>query len=238
MHGTRDYTALTVIVAARNEEGSIEQVVRRVVAAVPGAEILVVDGGTDSTSAIVERLADELPRVRAYRNRDDRGKGHAIRVGIEQAAGDVHAQIDADLQFLPEELSLLVDPILDDVADVTLGTRFLQGAVRHEGSTPFFRTLGNKFASRYVSELCGQRVTDVQAGMKAWSRRAAERIAVRSDNYSYEAEIVVNALRRGLRVRDVAITTDARRTGVTNVNVVRDGVRLLWDITRFRFGPR
>jgi hypothetical protein len=93
--------------------------------------------------------------------------------------------------------------------------------------------MGNKTASLYASLVCGHRITDPQAGMKAWSRRAIERIAPRSDNYSYEAEIAVKAVRRGLRVQDVAITTDARTEGETKVNVVRDGLRLLRDITRF-----
>ena len=75
---------------------------------------------------------------------------------------------------------------------------------------------------------------DVQAGMKAWTRAAADAINFASDNYSYEVEIPVNALKKGLRVVDVPITTDARQGGHTNVNVVFDGIKLLRDITRFR----
>ena len=231
-----DYSTLSVIIAAFDEEATIETVVRRVCAAVPGAEVLVVNGGTDGTGAVVTRLSAELPRVRLVDNpKSIAGKGHAIRVGIQQAAGAVQAQIDADLQFLPEELPRLVEPILTGDADVTLGSRFTGGAVRGDGSTPLFRTMGNRAISLYVSLLCGQAVTDPQAGMKAWSRAAIDRVALRSDNYSYEAEIVVRALRLGLRVRDVPITTHARAGGETKVNVVTDGLRLVRDVTRFRF---
>lgn len=233
-----DYGTLTVIVAARNEEASIERVIRRVCTAVPGAEVLVVDGGADATGRVVERLAAELPRVRLIRNQPDHGKGHAIRVGIAHARGEVHAQIDADLQFLPEELPALVAPILEGTADVTLGSRFMAGSRRRRGSTPFFRTLGNRTASAYTSILCGQRITDPQAGMKAWTRAAAERIALECDNYSYEAEIAVKAVTRGLRVVDVPVTTLARAAGETKVHVVRHGLRLLWDLTRFAAGER
>lgn len=232
-----DYRTVTVIIAALDEEESIERAARAISAAVPGAEILIVDGGTDRTSEIVLRLAEsDIPRLRLVRNRPDRGKGHAIRVGIERATGDVHAQIDADLQFSPDELPRLLAPILAGEADVTLGSRFMRGAIRHDGSTPLFRTLGNKTASLYSSLVCGQRITDPQAGMKAWTRSAIETVGLRSDNYSYEAEIAVKAVRRGLRVRDVPITTDARTTGATKVNVVRDGLRLLRDITLFGLG--
>lgn len=232
------YEVLTVIVATRNEEATIEEVIRRVRASVPGAEILVVDGGSDATGDVALRLGRELARVRLVRNRPDHGKGHAIRVGIRAAEGSVHAQIDADLQFLPEELPALVAPILAGRADVALGSRFMRGSERGDGSTPFFRTLGNHTAGAYASLVSGQRITDPQAGMKAWTREAAARIALVSDNYSYEAEIAVRAVRRGLRVVDVPVTTHARAAGETKVNVVRHGLRLLWDLTRFAVEER
>jgi glycosyltransferase involved in cell wall biosynthesis len=229
---------LTVLIATFDEEDTIEACVRRVAAVRfdDELEILVVDGGTDRTREIVQRLCAELP-VRYVRNACDRGKGHAIRTGCAEAAGDVIAQIDADLQFVPEELPRLIAPIAEGRADVALGSRFTRGSVRGRGSTPLFRTLGNKLASGYASVLFAHRMTDVQAGMKAWSRRAMQRLGpLRSDGYAYEVEIPVRALRAGLRVVDVPITTEARAAGETKVNVVLDGVPLLAAITRFRLG--
>ncbi len=228
---------LTIIVAAFNEQETIEACVRRVFAVYPDdCELLVVDGGSDGTGDIVTGLADDYPLLRYIHNDNDRGKGHAIRTGIEAARSNVMAQIDADLQFLPEELPQLVEPIKTDHADVTLGSRFLSDSIRRKGSTPWFRSLGNKSASGYASILFGHRMTDVQAGMKAWTRQAAQAIDLKSDNYSYEVEIPVKALRAGLRVVDVPITTDSRQGGQTNVNVVYDGIPLLRDITLFRLG--
>lgn len=230
-------TALTVLIATFDEEENIERCVRRVAAVgLERFEILVVDGGRDRTEERVRALSPELP-VRYVRNIGDRGKGHAIRRGCAEAAGDVVAQIDADLQFLPEELPKLIAPIVHGRADVALGSRFARGSVRGPGSTPLLRTLGNKLASAYASLLFGHRMTDVQAGMKAWSRRAMERIGpLTSDDYAYEAEIPARALRAGLRVVDVPITTEARAAGETKVNVILDGIPLLVSITRFRIG--
>ncbi len=228
-----------MIVAARNEQETIEACIRRTLAVYPqGCELLIVDGDSDGTGQVVENLSQEFPAVRYRRNENDRGKGHAIRTGIAAARAPVMAQIDADLQFLPEELPRLFAPILEGRADVVLGSRFARESVRRTGSTPVFRTLGNKFASGYASLLFGQRMTDVQAGMKAWTRAAAEAIRFTSDNYSYEVEIPVKALQQGLRVVDVPITTDARQGGRTNVNVVFDGIKLLRDITRFKLGGK
>ncbi|REJ66568.1 MAG: glycosyltransferase family 2 protein [Planctomycetota bacterium] len=230
---------LSVIVAAFNEEDTIEHCLRRILGVYPaGCEILVVDGGSDDTRGVVERVAAENPSVRYVRNENDRGKGHATQTGIAAARAGIMAQIDADLQFLPEELPRLIEPIRDGRADVTLGSRFCRDAERRPGSTPFFRRMGNKTASLYASILFWHCMTDVQAGMKAWTREAADKIALTSDNYSYEVEIPVKALKRGLRVVDVPITTDARQGGETCVNVVTDGLVLLLDITRFRLGLR
>lgn len=232
-----DKPPLSVIVAAFNEQDTIENCVRQIFEVYPrDCEILVVDGGTDNTQKVVEGLVSEYSELRYIRNHDDRGKGHAIRTGIAEATADVMAQIDADLQFLPTDLPQLVAPIEEDRADVTLGTRFAAGSVRRPGSTPMFRRWGNKFASGYASWLYWHRMTDVQAGMKAWTRRAAELIDLKSNNYSYEVEIPIKALRKGLRVVDVPITTDARQGGETCVNVVFDGIALLRDITCFRLG--
>ena len=84
------------------------------------------------------------------------------------------AQIDADIQFLPEELPQLIAPIQEGRADVALGSRFMPAAVRRPGSAPLFRSLGNKTASGYASLLFWHRMTDVQAGMKAWTREAID----------------------------------------------------------------
>jgi len=228
---------LSVIVAAFNEQDTIENCVRQIFEVYPQqCELLVVDGGTDGTEQVVQGLAGEFPALRYVRNHNDRGKGHAIRTGIAEARADVMAQIDADLQFLPSDLPQLVAPIKENRADVTLGTRFATGSVRLPGSTPTFRRWGNKFASFYASLLYWHRMTDVQAGMKAWTRQAAELIDLQSDNYSYEVEIPIKALRSKLRVVEVPITTDARQGGETCVNVVFDGVALLRDITCFRLG--
>jgi glycosyltransferase involved in cell wall biosynthesis len=230
---------LSVIVATFNEEATVETCVRRILAVFPtGCEVLVVDGGSDRTRDVVTRLAAELPCLRYVRNENDRGKGHATKTGIAAARGAIMVEIDADLQFPPEQIPRLIEPIRAGQADVVLGSRFLKSSERLPGSTTWLRSFGNWTTSAYASLLFCHRMTDVLAGMKAWSRRTVEAIQLVSDNYSYEVEIPVKALREGLRVFDVPVTTDARQGGATNVNVVADGVTILFDITRFRLGLR
>ena len=228
--------ALSILVTAMNEEATIEECTRRIFDVLNGeCEVLVIDGGSDRTGEIVGALCKEYPGLRYIRNENDRGKGHAVRIGIEAARADIMAQIDADLQFLPEELPRLIEPIRAGRADVTLGSRFTHGSIRHPGSTPWHRTFGNRTMSLYTSLLCGHWMTDVLAGMKAWTRTAAEVIQLRCDHASYDAELPVRAVRRSMRVVDVPITTDARGGGRSKVMVVPVGLRLVLDIALIRF---
>ncbi len=229
--------AVSVIVTTLNEEAVIERCLQRIIAALPAtAEVLVVDGGHDLTGEIVQRLANELPAIRYIRNENDRGKGHAVHVGLGMACGDLVLQIDADLQFLPEEMSLLLNPLQLDQADLVLGSRFLRGAHRRPGSTPPLRSFGNWLVSWYATILFGKRMTDVLAGMKAWRRTVTDQIRLTTETCSYDAELPVKAVAAGFRVQDVAVTTDARQGGVSAIHVVRDGWRILWDLTYFRLG--
>lgn len=148
------------------------------------------------------------------------------------------AQIDADLQFLPEELPQLLAPLEAQTADVVLGSRFLPQSVRLPGSTPPLRTFGNHVTSNFASLLVWHSMSDILAGMKAWTRTAAEKIPLRCLHCSYDAEIAVKAVMCGLRVVDVPITTDARKAGNSQIHVARDGIVILRDILLFRLGLR
>lgn len=229
---------LSIIIPTRNEAVGIGHCLARVVSACPGAEVLVIDGGTDATEEVVQRLNASNPIVRYIRNSGDRGKGHAIQTGISNATRSILVQIDGDLQFLPEEIPMLVAPIVEGSADMVLGVRFGVGSTRVEGSTPWHRSLGNRLISLYTSLLLGQSFCDVLAGMKAWRKEVTQSFRVESDTYSYEAELVAKAVRNGWRVREVPITTEPRRTGTSSVQVFKVGLQLLRDIAYFRFQSR
>ena len=124
-------------------------------------------------------------------NQPDRGKGDAIRNGIHASTGKIIVQIDADLQFLPEEIPSLIEPILKNKADMTLGSRFTKGSKKLDGN--FLRSGGNLIVSLWASFLCGQKITDALAGMKAWRREVTESFSLTSYTYSYEVELFLPA---------------------------------------------
>lgn len=226
----------SVIVAAFNEEDAIGGTLADLHAHVPGdAEILVVDGGTDRTGQVVAEWRDRLPGLRYIRHLDDRGKGHAIRTGIREATGALHAQFDADGQFFAKDLVALMAPLERGEMDVVLGSRFMEESGK-DAAASWSRSLGNHVVSGWASLLFGQRMTDVLAGIKAWTSQAAGRIKLTSDRYEYEVEIPCRAILAGLRVGEVAVDTRAREEGESKVPVFRTGMRVLTATTRFRCG--
>lgn len=228
--------ALSILIAAHDEEASIEACLRELSRVFGrGTEILVIDGGDDRTGARVRALQREIHGLRYIRNEPDYGKGHAIRRGIREARGRFMAQLDADLQFLPSDIPRLLEPLQRGAADVVLGSRFTEGSRRLPGGTPLVRTLGNHVVSAYASALCRQRMTDVLAGIKTWTQAAIDKLDLKSNGYSYEVEIPMRAIARGLRVIEMPVTTQPRHAGESNVDVFRVGSRMLLDISRFRF---
>lgn len=230
-------TNLSVIIAARNEQASIAACVGRIFTVFPGAETVVVDGGSDNTEHILLELQKRFPNLRYIKNENDLGKGHAIRVGLAHCTRPFITQVDADLQFLPEEIPLLLEPILTDQADFVMGSRFTRGSVRLPGSTPPLRTFGNKLISLCATLAYGQSITDVMAGSKAWRKSVTDSFQLTSDTFSYELELIAKASRKGWRITNVGITTDARHTGQSSIRMLEHGFEVLRDIVRFRLQP-
>ncbi len=230
-----DRVALSVIVSAFNEAASIAACVEQLSQSLPpNSEILIVDGGNDETAAIARRLASQYPTLRYIHNENDRGKGHAVRVGIAQSRAPLIVLFDADLQFFATDLPRVIAPLQRGEADVVLGSRFLDRAAANTQASGL-RHLGNRSFSLYASLLYGQRFTDVLAGTKAFTREAAKTIDLQSDTFEYEVEIVARARHRGLRIVEVSVDTRLRDEGDSKVSIFKVGLKILAAMTRFRF---
>lgn len=223
---------ISIISAAFREQASITATLDDLAAHLPaGTEILIVDGGGDGTREIVRARAASWPGLRHIVHHGDRGKGHAVRSGMDEASGEVQVQFDADGQFFAHDIAALIAPLLAGEADVVLGSRFLS---RHQAHGTLLRTMGNRVISAWASLLFGKRMTDVLAGLKAWRAEAVPVIRPRSDGFEYEVEIPARALRGGLRVCEVAVGTRDRAAGESKVSVIRTGAKIVWACLRFR----
>ncbi|MBW2981163.1 glycosyltransferase family 2 protein [Candidatus Woesearchaeota archaeon] len=215
--------SLSVIVACYNEEKNILDTIKRVHRAMPNAEIVVVDDGSkDKTSKIAK--SSGIKNLKVIRYTPNQGKGNAIKVGINNASGEIMAQVDADSQFPPEELPRLIKPILNGKADIVFASRFVKGSTVQKGSLTRMRRLANYVISGFTSVLCGKRLTDVNAGFKAWKSDVIRDIDLQCKDFAYEPEIAIMAQKKGYKIIEVPVNYKGRQTGISNVKLIRDGI--------------
>jgi glycosyltransferase involved in cell wall biosynthesis len=202
---------VVVLIPALNEAESIGAVVRAVPATVRGVEtatVVIDDGSSDGTA---ER-AEEAGAIVA-RHRVNRGGGAALRTGYELACeggARVVVTLDADGQHLPEEMPALVAPVLEDRADLVLGSRVLGSA---EPGTRA-RELGIALFGRMVSLLVGRRFTDVSNSYRAMTCELLSGLDLREDQF-HASELLIDAVSRGARTVEVPITVASRSHGTT-----------------------
>ena len=228
---------LSVVVPAYREAGRIADTVSALRAALAGihaeggAEILVIDDGSDDGTADVARAAgaDLVVEFRV-----NRGKGEAVRAGMRAASGEVVAFTDADLAYAPNQLVGLVAEV-ERGADVVVGDR------RHPDSVAVtepsrLRRAGSLVVSLVRGMLGLGRGRDTQCGLKAFSRRAVSAVLDASvmDRFSFDVEVLFLADRHGLEVRQIPVEVVNR--DVSSVRVVSDGWELVLDMCRIRAG--
>jgi dolichyl-phosphate beta-glucosyltransferase len=226
------------VVPAFNEAERIVEPLRRIDrhlrARGLGGELLIVDdGSTDGTADVVRRLARELAtplRVIAYT--PNRGKGHAVRVGMTSARGRAVLMTDADLSTPIEELDKLL-PALRDGLQVVIGSRKMPGAMIGVRQPVLRETMGRVFT--FLTRLFVVRVSDVTCGFKLFTREAAESIFSRLTlaDWSFDAEALYLARHLGFGIREVPVSW--RDVAGTKVNRGRDALRAGLGLVRIRW---
>ena len=189
--------------------------VRRVL---PGAEVLVVDGGSE------DRTVEEARSAGAGVVRVGRGKGLAVRVGAREAKGEILLFLDGDGSYPPSSLPSLLPPLLSGEADLVRGSRLL-------GPSSFspLRRLGNLLLSRLAS-LLYRPTSDLLTGMFAVRRGDLLALGLKSRGFEVETEIFVRAVRRGMRMREVPVPYREERG--SKLSPLRDGARILLALLR------
>jgi glycosyltransferase involved in cell wall biosynthesis len=225
---------VTIIIPAYNEAPTIELVLRRVCDLDLRAEILVVDdGSSDDTTAIVEGLSGELPSVRLIRHERNQGKGAAVRNGIGESTGDIVLIQDADLEYDPRDLPKLLAPLLEGVADVVYGSRLRGGEPQR--AHMFWHYAGNRFLSLLTNVLYNTTISDMEVGYKAFRGELIRSIHLISDDFRFEPEVTAKILRRGdVRLYEIPIAYYGRTYEEGKKITWRDGILAVGALLRFR----
>jgi glycosyltransferase involved in cell wall biosynthesis len=198
---------VSVIVPVYNEEATVEQVIRRVLASPFCDELIVIDDGSeDASSEILDELHRETDAMVLVHRESNGGKGVAVREGIARATGDIILIQDADLEYDPADYAQVLQPIIEGRADAVYGSRF-QGA--HRAFT-FGHYLGNKLISVLASILFGKILTDVMTCYKAMRSDIIKDVPLQARSFDIETEITAKLLKRGARVYEVPISYAGR----------------------------
>jgi glycosyltransferase involved in cell wall biosynthesis len=227
---------VSFIVPAMNEAATVEEVLRRLDGLPWDREVLVVDdGSTDDTAAIARRLGEELHGVRLLSHHTNRGKGAAVRTGIDASAGDIVVIQDADLEYDPRDLPRLLDPLLSGVADVVYGTRLRGGEPQR--AHLFWHYAGNRFLSLLTNVLYNTTISDMEVGYKAFRGDLIRGIRLTSDSFAFEAEVTAKVLRiPEVRLYEVPISYYGRTYAEGKKITWRDGIKAVGALLRFRVG--
>ncbi|MBI3635625.1 MAG: glycosyltransferase family 2 protein [Candidatus Rokubacteria bacterium] len=218
-----------------NERATVEEIVRRVLAAPvdgPLELIIVDDGSTDGTGERIAALAAHDDRIRIIRQPRNGGKGRAIRRALEDVTGDVVLIQDADLELDPRDYPALLQPILDDSADIVLGNRF-HGGAHH---VHYFRHyLANKFLTILCNIVTDLKLNDMGAGYKVFRTSLVKRLRLRARRFDIDPELIIKSARLGVRIYEVPISYHGRTYAQGKKIGWRDGVRAVWRILVARF---
>lgn len=231
----RDITQLvvTAVVPAKDEEATIEESIARFAAVPITMEIVAVnDGSVDRTGEILDRLAKAGVISRVIHHPRNRGKGAAVRTGIQAATGHVIVIQDADLEYDPRELPVLLDPILQGKADAVFGSRFQAGPRR---VLYFWHSVGNKVLTLLSNIFTDLNLTDMETCYKVFRREVLEGVNVKSNRFGFEPEVTAKIAKRGLRVYELPVSYSGRDYSEGKKITWKDGIQALWCIIRYRF---
>jgi dolichol-phosphate hexosyltransferase len=220
---------VSVVIPAKQEAGSIADVIDRTRRF--ASEIVVVVGrSTDGTGAIAEQsgattLADA-----------GRGKGEAIRRTIPHIRTPVTVFLDADGSHDPEDIPLLVEPILSDRADHVAASRLRGGSSElHGGFDEFLRLAGSSFITACINRRFNCQLSDSQNGFRAIRTSVLQRLDLRENTTTIEQEMTIKTLRQGWRMTEVPSHEHRRSHGASHIRVWRDAPRYGFSLVRYLF---
>ena len=221
---------LTILIPALNEEATIREVLERCLAVPLSKQIVVInDGSTDSTAEILKAFGEKIEVVT---NPKPSGKGNAIRKALNLIKGKTVIVQDADLEYSPEQISTLIQPILDGSASVVFGTRFAKG---YPSSMALPNKLVNFLLAISVRILFGKKISDEATCYKALRSDVLQAMNLECQRFEFCPEVTAKTFRLGLSIIEVPIDYVARNKKEGKKIRWYDAPEAFWTLLRYRF---
>ena len=229
-----DDVLISVVMPCFNEKQTIEKIVSRVLAVPMRKELIVVDdGSTDGTRDELERIQREAQNseVRVLLQPRNMGKGAALHRGFREARGDIVIVQDADLEYNPNEIPMVVQPIVDGRADVVYGSRFLGGPHR---VLYFWHSIGNFLLTTLSNAVTDLNLTDMETCYKAFRREIIQGLTLEETRFGFEPEVTMKVARRPeTRIYEVPISYDGRRYSEGKKIGLKDAFRVVYCLGKY-----
>ena len=223
---------LSVVMPVYNERATLRTIVARVLDVPLPIELLCVDDGSkDGSREILAELATEYPALRVVLQPHNMGKGAALRRGIQEATGDYVVIQDADLEYDPQEYPLLLEPLMQEKADVVYGSRFMGGAPHRV--LYFWHSVGNRLLTLMSNCITNLNLTDMETCYKVFRREIIQSIPLEENRFGFEPEVTVKIAKLHLRVYEVGISYSGRTYEEGKKIGWKDGFRAIWCMAKY-----
>ncbi len=228
---------LSVVIPVYNELATLRLVVDKVLSVPIEIELICVDDGSDDgTREVLSKLQIQHPQMKVLLQTKNMGKGAALRRGIQDATGDYVIIQDADLEYDPDDYPLLLEPLIENRADVVYGSRFLGG--RPHRVLYFWHSAGNWFLTLLSNSLTNINLTDMETCYKIFRREIIQSIPIEENRFGFEPEITVKIAKRRLRIYEVGISYQGRTYEEGKKIGWKDGFRALWCLFKYSVKER
>jgi glycosyltransferase involved in cell wall biosynthesis len=227
---------LSILMPVYNEAKTIQEVIKRVEVADLGdvrKELIIVDDASeDGTREILDQLRKNGTH-KIYFHAHNMGKGAALRTALHYATGDVIIIQDADLEYDPAEYAGLIEPILNDRADVVYGSRLSGGKIVRAFN--FWHFAGNKLLTLITNVLYNSILSDMETCYKVFRADVIKTLQIKSNRFDFEPEITAKVLKRKHKLYEMPISYYGRDFSEGKKITWRDGFAAIWALIKYRF---